>query len=568
MTDKLEAYKHAENPLPEQNVVWPLYGAGFENLGKDEQPIETPMPGYGPDELLVRHDAVGLCFSDIKVINLGKDHPRIYADLTQNPAVLGHEISMVVVGVGENLKDQYQVGDRFTIQADIFADGVGYAYGYAIQGGLSKYNVIDQRILDGDGGNYLIPVKPTTGYAESALTEPWACVVAAYQLTYRTQLKAGGVTWIIGAGEDKPYTISTGLDASSHPNLLLLTNVPATFAASLKESASKLGIKVTQVDDINHPPVERVDDIILLGADADIVEKASPRLADFGVFAIIADKPMPRPVNIDMGRVHYNRWIYVGGTSPDIAAAYTQNPVNAEFKAGGRTWFLGAAGPMGRMHVQRSIEVPNPPRTIICTDVSQHRLQDLYDTFAEDAKNKGIEFVCLNPTLPEDAAKLAELKAERFDDVVVLVPVPALIAEGSTVIKPDGVMNVFAGVARGTMVNLDISDVYLNNVRYIGHSGSSIDDLRLTLSQAESGELSTNRAVAAVGSLNAAKDGMVALRDAVYPGKVVIYPHIKDLPLVSLPEMKEKMPTVYEKLKDGREWTNEAEEEFLRLMLP
>jgi hypothetical protein len=28
------------------------------------------------------------------------------------------------------------------------------------------------------------------------------------------------------------------------------------------------------------------------------------------------------------------------------------------------------------------------------------------------------------------------------------------------------------------------------------------------------------------------------------------------------------LPTVYAKLKDGREWTVEAEEEFLRLMLP
>ena len=27
------------------------------------------------------------------------------------------------------------------------------------------------------------------------------------------------------------------------------------------------------------------------------------------------------------------------------------------------------------------------------------------------------------------------------------------------------------------------------------------------------------------------------------------------------------LPTVYAKLKDGREWTNEAEAEFLRLML-
>ena len=39
----------------------------------DGKPIEVPMPVYGPDELLVRHDACGICFSDIKVIRQGQE---------------------------------------------------------------------------------------------------------------------------------------------------------------------------------------------------------------------------------------------------------------------------------------------------------------------------------------------------------------------------------------------------------------------------------------------------------------------------------------------------------------
>ena len=201
MTDTLSEFRQAGAPLPESNRLWPLYGAGFDNLGLDGRPIDVSFPTYGPDELLVRHDACGLCFSDIKVIKLGEEHPRIYRDMHASPITLGHEIAMTVVGVGENLRDQYHVGDRFTIQADVFVDHVGYAYGYEIQGGLSQYNVIDQRILNGDDGNYLIPVQPSTGYVESALTEPWACVTAAYGLTYRTGLKPGGTTWIIGPGD-------------------------------------------------------------------------------------------------------------------------------------------------------------------------------------------------------------------------------------------------------------------------------------------------------------------------------------------------------------------------------
>jgi hypothetical protein len=83
----------------------------------------------------------------------------------------------------------------------------------------------------------------------------------------------------------------------------------------------------------------------------------------------------------------------------------------------------------------------------------------------------------------------------------------------------------------------------------------------------ESGALSPNRSVAAVGSLNAARDGLQAVKDATFPGKIVIYPHIKEMPLTPLSELKDKLPSVYARLKEGHEWTVEAEEEFLRLML-
>lgn len=569
MTDKLANYRRATDPLPPTNRLWPLYGAGFENMGQNDAPIEKPLPAFGPDELLVRHDACGLCFSDTKVINQGEQHPRIHRGMKAEPVVLGHEVIMTVVGVGENLRRQYKPGDRFIIQADIFINGVSYAYGYEIQGGLSQYSVLDWRSLNGDAGNYLIPVQPATGYAESALTEPWACVIAAYQLEYRTGLKAGGVTWVIGnaANDPRPYTLSAGFDETSHPDQLWLTNVPPTFAARLTEKAQSLGVNVTEVDDVAAPPADFADDIILLDPDADLIELVSPRLAQFGVAALMAETPLLRKVAVDMGRIHYHRWTYVGSTGLDIARAYSDVPVRSTLKPGGRTWFVGAGGPIGRMHVQRAIQVANGPATIVCTDVSDLRLNDLSSTFAAEAQSTGIEFVCLNPTKEADAATIATFRKNGFDDIIVLAPVAPVIADAATYLAPQGVMNVFAGVARGTQVAIDLSQVYLHNARFIGHSASTIDDLKLMLHQAESGVLSPNRTVAAVGSLAAAKDGLKAVRDATYPGKVVIFPNIKDLPLTSLEELKDKLPTVYAKLNARGEWTIEAEEEFLRLML-
>ena len=580
MSDKLTDYRRADAPLPDGDRLWPLYGPGLENMGRDGEMIDVPLPEYGPDELLVRHDACGLCFSDIKIIRLGQEHPRIYRDMQADPVVLGHEVAMTIVGVGENLRDQYQIGDRFVIQADVFVDGVGYAYGYEIQGGLSEYAVVDQRVLNGDGGNYLLPVQPDTGYAESALTEPWACVIAAYQLTYRTGLKPGGTTWIIGTSSAQPpstagggaggggYTISAGFGEASHPSRVLLTDVPADFASWLKARAETLGIEVVAVADIGAPSAEYVDDIVVLGADPDVIEAVSPWLADFGVLAIVADQPLARKVAVDIGRVHYNRWVYVGGSGPDIARAYSEVPVRSSLRPGGRAWFVGAGGPMGRMHVQRAIQVANGPSTIVCTDVSDLRLDDLCTSFAAEAEAKGIEWICLNPLNEETyAAGMAPFKEGGFDDIIVLAPIPPVISDAATYLAPRGVMNVFAGVARGTMADLDLSDAYLKDVRIIGHSASTIDDLRLMLSQAESGDLSPNRSVAAIGSLGAARDGMQSVQDTVFPGKVVIFPHIKDMALTPLSDLKEKLPTVYARLKDGREWTVEAEEEFLQLML-
>jgi len=570
MTEKLVDYQRVAESLPDHNTIWPLYGAGLENLGKEGQTIDIPMPSIGADELLVRHDACGICFSDIKVIKLGQEHPRIYRNMRSSPVVLGHEVSMTVVGVGKNLRGQYAVGDRFIIQADVYVKGVGYAYGYEIEGGFSTYGKIDQRVLNGDEGNYLLRVRSSTGYAESALTEPWACVIAAYQLDYRTSLKAGGVTWIIGSGADdsRPYTLSAGFDADSHPAKLLYSRLPPAFEAWLKQKAAELHIETVPVSNLSAPPVEKVDDIVLLGADVAALEAASPFLANSGVFAIIADQPMARSAQVDIGRIHYNRWVYVGGTDPDIAKAYNAAPVRSPLKTGGRAWFVGAAGPMGRMHVQRALQVPNGPKQVICTDVSDHRLQDLYESFKGEAQANEIEYICLNPARPEDAAKLAAYQAEGFDDIVMLAPVPKLIADLMPFLAKDGVMNIFAGVARGTMAAYDLSSTYLNGVRVIGQSGSTIEDLRSMLDQGEAGILSRNRAVAAVGSLSAFRNGLVAVQDATFPGKVVIFPHIKDFPLTPIENLKDALPTVYAKLKDGREWTVEAEAEFLRLMLP
>src|SRR5690606_5541462 len=148
---------------------------------------------------------------------------------------------------------------------------------------------------------------------------------------------------------------------------------------------------------------------------------------------------------------------------------YSAHPIQAELKAGGKSWFVGAGGPMGQMHTQRAIQLAQPPATILCTARTAHRLQTVEETLGPEARAKGIDFSCVSLEDEAYAARLAEVAGTGFDDIIVLAPATEAIAEAITYLAPGGVMNVFAGLKRGTMVSLDLSLIYQKNIRVIGH---------------------------------------------------------------------------------------------------
>jgi hypothetical protein len=47
-------------------------------------------------------------------------------------------------------------------------------------------------------------------------------------------------------------------------------------------------------------------------------------------------------------------------------------------------------------------------------------------------------------------------------------------------------------------------------------------------------------------------------------GKIIVYPKLKNLPLMPLTELSDKFPSVAEKLNGGI-WTQQAEEELLKV---
>ena len=601
MTDKLTKYRQADEPLPDSHWLWPLYGRGFENLGLDGKPIEVPMPAFGPDELLARHDACGICYSDVKVIRAGGAHPRLFGrDLQAEPVVLGHEVALTVVGVGENLRDQFAVGQRYVVQAEIYQHGHNLAYGYMLQGGQSQYSVLGDPVLRGDHGCYLLPAPPQSGYSQAALAEPWACVEAAYRIRYRQSIKPGGLMWIIGApgrtdssSEDcqssRDYTISRGFDRYSHPATVILTDAPPGFAGWIKARAAELGVEVIQRDGLDPcdfrdaladvapccgPDIgsgQGVDDLVVLGpAGADLLANAFCTLARGGILNIVSDVPLPERASIDAGWLHYDHMTIVGTTSRDIAASY--GPIRSKLAYGGRCWMMGAAGPMGHMHVQRALQVGPRPGLLVATNRSSDRINALTELYGETAREQGIDLVCLTEETLGPAGfrqRMLELTGgEGFDDIIILAPSVHAIEEAAAMLTPGGVVNVFAGLPRGTEAMLDLNPVIDGRqIRFIGSSGSSIADMRSMLVLVEQGALDTNRTVAAISGLDGVYDGIFAVSQGTFPGKVVVYPHITGLGLTPLAGLRQRLPQVYGKLGPGEAWTVEAEEELLRLLL-
>src|SRR3954454_13714153 len=184
--------------VPDRMLRWELYGAGLENLGLDDAPLSLDVPRPGPGELLARVDACGICFSDIKIINLGGRHPRLQGrDLAVDPVVMGHEVSVTVVAAGPGVPMPFAPGQRAIVQADVYSGGINKAFGYRIAGGYSQYALIGPEILSGDEGCYLLPTEPHLGYAEAALCEPWACVEASYRHQPLRAPRAGGDTLVV-----------------------------------------------------------------------------------------------------------------------------------------------------------------------------------------------------------------------------------------------------------------------------------------------------------------------------------------------------------------------------------
>ena len=153
---------------------------------------EVPTPSPGPDEMLVKVTACGICGSDIVE----------WYRLPRAPLVPGHEIGAEVVGVGQAVSN-YNPGDRVFVapkapcmQCDYCKSGhypACTSIKERLPGGFAEFVLVPNTLIE--HGTYRLP--DTISYEQSTFIEPLACVVRAQRLA---GVQQGQTVMVFGCG--------------------------------------------------------------------------------------------------------------------------------------------------------------------------------------------------------------------------------------------------------------------------------------------------------------------------------------------------------------------------------
>lgn len=152
--------------------------------GESDLRIETfEMPEIGPGECLMRVVSDTVCASTYKAVIQGPNHKRVPEDVAENPIIVGHEMCGELLAIGEDLKDQWKVGQKVVIQPALkTADGHDPGYSFRWIGGNSLYAIVPEIVLE---KGCMVPYDGE-GYYKGSLVESIGCVLRAFKGMYHT----------------------------------------------------------------------------------------------------------------------------------------------------------------------------------------------------------------------------------------------------------------------------------------------------------------------------------------------------------------------------------------------
>jgi threonine dehydrogenase-like Zn-dependent dehydrogenase len=536
--------------------------------GPDQLILNTSKAVHrpGPHQVLCRVEAVGLCFSDLKLLKQFAGHARksevlrgveksVLAEIPsyvpgEKPGVPGHEAVVTVVEAGPAVKHA-KVGGRYLVQTDyrwLPTANSNAAFGYNFEGALQEYVLMDERVTTSpEGESMLIPASQELSASAVALVEPWACVEDSYAVKERRMLKANTRMMVVADGRIDEKAFRAFIAKYGNGGRIIWAGC---------QPVDVEGLASQKVASVNMLADNTFDDVVYFGCMAETAEKLFAKLAPGGLINFVqCGGKFGRNVVTPVGRVHYGGIRIIGTTGSDPAKAMEYIPATGEVRKGEKINVVGAAGPMGVMHVVRNICQGLEGVTVYAGDLDEGRLSALTRIAAPMAKAAGVEYVPYNPK-NADAPK-------RFSMVALMVPSAPLVTAAVKNTAMNGIINIFAGIPATVTGEISLDEYIEKELYFIGTSGSVLDDMKAVLARVEAGRLDTNISVAAVCGLEGAVDGIRAVEKQLVPGKIIVYPACRGLGLTRLDELKTRAPKVAAKLKEGL-WNKEAEAELLK----
>lgn len=162
---------------------------------------DVPSPTPGPRDVLVRVTATGLCGTDLHIFaghaNYNRDDRGRAIALTEQPQILGHEITGAVEAVGADVRDLHP-GDRVVVDQgrNCVSEARAELCEYCASGASHQCESYREHGITGLPGGFAeyvclpavnaVRIEADLNPAVAALTEPLACVVHSSDLLSRT----------------------------------------------------------------------------------------------------------------------------------------------------------------------------------------------------------------------------------------------------------------------------------------------------------------------------------------------------------------------------------------------
>ena len=306
------------------------------------------LPALQDDQILADITSNSICMSSHKAAAQGAGHKRVPDDVADNPIILGHEFCGTIKQVGAKWADQFQPGQRYSVQPALSYPGREHeAPGYSFQtlGGNARNVIIPSEVMERD----CLLTCEGDSFFKASLSEPVSCIIGAFKTSFHFEqgqydhvsgiVEGGAMAILAGAGPMGLGAIDYALHGPNRPGLLVVTDIDQVRldrAASIfsPQHAKEIGIDLRYVD-TSAPdavtmlkaltPTGGYDDVMVFAPVAPLITQASQLLGLNGCLNFFAGPSKTDfDATINFYDVHYMGHHIVGssgGNTEDMREA-------------------------------------------------------------------------------------------------------------------------------------------------------------------------------------------------------------------------------------------------------